>query len=68
MNGLDALCAGLRRHGVEVVFGLPGTQNAEFFNKLPETLVPHGATVTVPSWSPHHRAALWCCAFCVRPP
>jgi acetolactate synthase-1/2/3 large subunit len=36
LTGLDTLCAALRRHDVTVAFGLPGTQNAELFNTLPE--------------------------------
>ncbi len=36
MTGLEALCTGLSDLGVRHVFGLPGTQNAELFNLLPE--------------------------------
>ena len=36
MTGLDALCAGLADLGVRHVFGLPGTQNADFFSALPD--------------------------------
>ncbi len=36
MTGLDALCASLATLGVRHVFGLPGTQNADFFGALPD--------------------------------
>lgn len=36
MTGLEALCTALSDLEVRHVFGLPGTQNAEFFNVLPE--------------------------------
>lgn len=35
-SGLDRLCRTLQGLGVRHVFGLPGTQNAEFFSLLPD--------------------------------
>ncbi len=43
-----ALGKNFREHAAE--FGEDVPEEPLFFNKLPETLVPHGATVVVPSW------------------
>lgn len=43
-----ALGKNFRAHALE--FGEEPPEQPLFFNKLPETLVPHGAQVTVPSW------------------
>ena len=43
-----ALGKNFRAHAEE--FGEQPPEEPLLFNKLPETLVPHGATVTVPSW------------------
>ena len=43
-----ALGKNFRDHAAE--FGEEVPAEPMFFNKLPETLVPHGSTVTVPSW------------------
>lgn len=43
-----ALGKNFRAHAEE--FGEQVPEEPLFFNKLPETLVPHGATVAVPSW------------------
>jgi 2-keto-4-pentenoate hydratase/2-oxohepta-3-ene-1,7-dioic acid hydratase in catechol pathway len=43
-----ALGKNFRAHAEE--FGEPVPEEPLFFNKLPETLVPHGAAVRVPAW------------------
>jgi len=43
-----ALGKNFRAHAAE--FGEEVPEEPLFFNKLPETLTPHGSTVTVPSW------------------
>jgi acetolactate synthase I/II/III large subunit len=35
MDGVSALCAALREIGVDIVFGIPGTQNIELFDAFP---------------------------------
>ena len=34
MNGAERICAYLKRLGVEIVFGLPGTQNVVLFDAM----------------------------------
>src|SRR5687768_14150125 len=44
MTGGQALVAGLAAHGVDVVFGIPGTHNLEIYRHLPANGVRHVGT------------------------